>query len=223
MSSACICSRPDIISLADGLCCNSCGYFHPCTTGSSTLSWHDGPNYDYKPLWPANAIRLILLGGDRDESLRCRIFHTTLSQHPDFEALSYTWGDVTLSHTINTPEGSISVTQNCVLALRDLRYPDKDRLLWIDAMCINQSSSNEKNHQVPLMRAIYTAAKRVVVHIGPDFDKKADRVFNLFHNFDMQEMGLRSQSHEITSPLAPHTNVDLILSILLEVHHPPSG
>ncbi|KAH9235258.1 hypothetical protein K456DRAFT_52124 [Colletotrichum gloeosporioides 23] len=39
--------------------------------------------------------------------------------------------------------------------------------LWIDAFCINQSDSEEKRHQVLLMHRIYSAARHVIVWLGP--------------------------------------------------------
>jgi hypothetical protein len=43
--------------------------------------------------------------------------------------------------------------------------------LWADALCINQSDTPEKNHQVPLMRHIYGHSSRVIMWLG---DASAD-------------------------------------------------
>jgi len=40
-------------------------------------------------------------------------------------------------------------------------------LLWIDAICIDQSNVNERNHQVSMMGEIFSAAHFVVSWIGP--------------------------------------------------------
>ncbi|KAH8818022.1 heterokaryon incompatibility protein-domain-containing protein, partial [Hyaloscypha sp. PMI_1271] len=39
---------------------------------------------------------------------------------------------------------------------------------WIDAICINQTSVLEKNHQLPLMRSICSQAERVVMWLGEE-------------------------------------------------------
>jgi hypothetical protein len=39
-------------------------------------------------------------------------------------------------------------------------------MLWVDALCINQEDTTERNHQVMQMGAIYEKAKRVVVWLG---------------------------------------------------------
>ncbi|KAK1599326.1 heterokaryon incompatibility [Colletotrichum navitas] len=51
-------------------------------------------------------------------------------------------------------------------ALRRLRLPTKPRMSWIDAICTNQSSVPERNHQLGLMPRIYSEAASVVVYLG---------------------------------------------------------
>ena len=101
---------------------------------------------------------------------------------PDYEALSYTWGsaatpeiayvgksfaavqDVTDSPT------TLALGQNLACALKYLRYTDKTRRLWIDAVCINQSDIEERGSQVSQMDKIYKFANRVVVWLGPELN-----------------------------------------------------
>lgn len=40
------------------------------------------------------------------------------------------------------------------------------RVLWVDAICINQSNPDEKNHQVRQMYRIYSSASRVLIWLG---------------------------------------------------------
>jgi hypothetical protein len=54
-----------------------------------------------------------------------------------------------------------------VCVLSHLRYHDKDRVLWVDAICIDQTNDNEKTHQGRMMRRIYKGAKSVVAWLGP--------------------------------------------------------
>jgi hypothetical protein len=62
------------------------------------------------------------------------------------------------------PQGSVfKVRKNLRNALRSLRDAKSDCYVWIDAVCINQSSNAERNHQVKLMAAIYGNANVVVV------------------------------------------------------------
>ncbi|KAF1969892.1 heterokaryon incompatibility, partial [Bimuria novae-zelandiae CBS 107.79] len=83
-----------------------------------------------------------------------------------FEALSYTWGDRTSNRSLRKTQGRLEVTPNCLAALEDRRHQNQGRTLWIDAICINQHSNTEKNHQVPLMNQIYSKATQLLIYIG---------------------------------------------------------
>ncbi|KAF4974162.1 hypothetical protein FZEAL_8900 [Fusarium zealandicum] len=120
----------------------------------------------YKPLDKTKKqIRILhLLPGTFDDDIRC-----DLSVEPvqtNFEALSYVWGDVSFKQVIQVQGQQISVTTNVELALRHIRSPTQTRRLWVDAVCINQTDNNERNHQVGMMAAIYKGAERVLVWLG---------------------------------------------------------
>ncbi|PVH70708.1 HET-domain-containing protein [Cadophora sp. DSE1049] len=83
-----------------------------------------------------------------------------------FEALSYCWGPVQPQETILCASGSLSVRSNLASALRYLRYQDRPRIIWIDAICIDQSNPDERSVQVARMGSIYALAERVVVWLG---------------------------------------------------------
>ncbi|KAK5746235.1 hypothetical protein LTR17_000970 [Elasticomyces elasticus] len=86
---------------------------------------------------------------------------------PVFEALSYVWGYPMLAMKIYLQGlGALSVTHNLHDALRRLRRRDRERCLWIDALCVNQSDPLERASQVLLMKQIYSTAHRVVVWLG---------------------------------------------------------
>jgi hypothetical protein len=91
-----------------------------------------------------------------------------------YEALPYAWGSPKdpVDIFVRSPDshGTISVTQNLAEALRYLRYEDKTRTLWIDAICVNQLDMAERSSQVKRMADIYSAASRVVVWLGPESD-----------------------------------------------------
>jgi hypothetical protein len=60
------------------------------------------------------------------------------------------------------------VTANCIAAMRRLRHKKKRRILWIDAICIDQSSMDERNQQVELMGDVYSKARRVILWLGEE-------------------------------------------------------
>ncbi|KAK4231435.1 heterokaryon incompatibility protein-domain-containing protein, partial [Podospora fimiseda] len=61
----------------------------------------------------------------------------------------------------------LSITSNLEKALRQLRQTNSVRILWVDAICINQNSIEERNHQVNLMGLIYSRADKVLLWLGP--------------------------------------------------------
>jgi hypothetical protein len=88
---------------------------------------------------------------------------------PKFSALSYVWGEQlppAESETISTTDGSTPVTENCHRALRDLRKKLGGFTIWIDAVCINQNDTIEKQDQISLMKEVYTKAAKVYVWLG---------------------------------------------------------
>lgn len=62
--------------------------------------------------------------------------------------------------------GKLWVTPNLGRALPHLRLPDKPRMIWIDAICVNQENLPERSRQVQRMADIYQLASRVVVWLG---------------------------------------------------------
>lgn len=111
----------------------------------------------------------MFLKGDRqDQPLRCRIVPCATPFSPSYEALSYAWGNTSDTDMpciiCNGRERPIG--RNLFEALQSLRYIDETRVLWVDALCINQSDSHEKTDQVKAMVKIYENASRTLVWLG---------------------------------------------------------
>lgn len=62
----------------------------------------------------------------------------------------------------------LAIGENLNAALLMLRNSDSARTIWVDAICINQDDVNERNHQVHIMRKIYSNAASVIVWLGPE-------------------------------------------------------
>ncbi|KAI0456681.1 heterokaryon incompatibility protein-domain-containing protein [Xylaria acuta] len=124
----------------------------------------------YEPLAaePPSIRLLILLKGSHRDPVRCRLEHVSLTDEPEYEALSYTWGDSSATQPIQVNDDPRPVTRNLVSALQHLRHEDHDRYLWVDAVCINQADTAERGQQVSIMGQIYSKAKSVVVWLGPE-------------------------------------------------------
>ena len=147
--------------------------------------------HQYRPLLEQNytsstfPVRLVLLHSGTFENIKLEIVQEILcgDTAPQFESLSYVWGSTekeievevhSRDHHEESPRiESIFVTQNLAIALRYLRHPDKPRMLWIDAICINQRDDSEKSLQVMRMAEIYRRATRVVIWLGPEQGRNA--------------------------------------------------
>jgi hypothetical protein len=72
---------------------------------------------------------------------------------------------------------------NLFYALSHLRYPDKDRVVWVDALSINQTNIPERNNQVMRMSTIYSKASYTLICLGSPSSIKhrdAESVSRLF-------------------------------------------
>ncbi|KAB2109236.1 hypothetical protein AG0111_0g2602 [Alternaria gaisen] len=158
----------------------------------------------YLTLPNADSIRLLRLHGSGDISDpifgTLEIYRLHDSCRPIFGAFSYTWadskGDSSLCETIflGLQYDVLPVTTNCLAALRRFRN-SADRLIWVDAICINQFDLKERGHQVPLMKDIYTSAARVLIYLG-DSNSGAESAIVLPQKND-QLPGDSSRSHTI--------------------------
>ncbi|KAK5131952.1 hypothetical protein LTR08_000464 [Meristemomyces frigidus] len=122
----------------------------------------------------SDAIRVLVLeptDEDLDDAfIQCRLVSTSIEKPVAYEALSYTWGDDALSPTrfIDCDGDVTPVTINLYEALLAMRYSDRPRTLWVDALCIDQSNNKERNHQVSLMARIDRKAAGVLIWVGND-------------------------------------------------------
>lgn len=128
--------------------------------------------YRYQPLRDDH-VRLLVLHPSPNSSdpIRCTIQHARLSDASlIYEAVSYTWGDTTQMREIcfRNSKRKLFVGENCHNALQQLRLQREDRLLWIDAICINQENLAERASQVRIMDKIFDRASGVMVCLGEE-------------------------------------------------------
>lgn len=130
-------------------------------------------SFAYEPLDQSRRsfrlLRLLRHDYDVHDFPRCELFGAFFDCDEDlipYEALSYTWGGPMKNETILLDGKKFNVTMNLHQALLDLQSRDTDRILWVDAVCIDQSSDSERTHQVQQMSQVYQRAERVVVWLG---------------------------------------------------------
>ncbi|KAL8414361.1 hypothetical protein RB594_005550 [Gaeumannomyces avenae] len=128
--------------------------------------------YRYAPLQNRH-IRLLHLepSSDNDALAFSLSPHPLDGPLPEYEALSYTWGDASETYNVACGgeaggEGLLQITGNLFKALRRLRGKGRRLVLWVDAVCINQGDVGERSAQVQLMGDIYQSAASVLVWLG---------------------------------------------------------
>ena len=119
----------------------------------------------YSPLPTKQHIRLLTINTSHP-TLSVSLIALPLHKAPSYIALSYAWGIPGPTHALPVPGHCIEVQVNLYRALQSLRARRLQSLLWIDALCINQSGAKEKSHQIPLMRDIYSQASTVLIWLG---------------------------------------------------------
>lgn len=121
---------------------------------------------------PQRQIRVLHLHPSQlEDDVACHLSIISLDNHEaEYEALSYVWGESTENRVVHLGGVSKPVTDNLWEALTGLRYSDRERILWVDALCINQSDSGEKSDQVSHMNSIYIQASSVEIWLGESYE-----------------------------------------------------
>ena len=115
-------------------------------------------------------VRLLrLFRGHFTDDIQCDLFEGWINQSDDgipYNALSYTWGSTERAAQITVNGSTMHITSNLHTALQHLRFEQEDRLLWVDAICIDQDNMAERRHQVQHMSYVYKEAECVVIWLG---------------------------------------------------------
>jgi hypothetical protein len=145
------------------------------------------PPYDDVPLClKTEEVRLLqLLPGEYDDPIFCNLFQVDSVGLYEYDTLSYVWrehrSDPDHARTVYVNNWETPITKNLDTALRALRDDNEPRLLWIDALCIDQKSVSEKSSQVAKMGAIYKAARKVLIFLGSE-SQASDLIFDFLEN-----------------------------------------
>ena len=138
--------------------------------------------YSYQRLqsWQTRMIKL--LPGRPEDPLHCELAIADLIQASKavgvaawsrictYEAISYSWGWPGRDHEIRCSGKSIKVPPSLADALQYLRSSTDSRILWCDALCINQDDADEKASQVRKMFIIFKLATCVIGWLGKEDD-----------------------------------------------------
>lgn len=132
------------------------------------------PEYRYEPIhFDQNRVRLLKIPssyGSIWPNVQFELQTFDLSSPPPYRALSYVWGPELPAHNILIDGSLKSIRQNLYDFLQT--YSAHPRIaseyIWIDQICIDQQSLEEKGHQVQRMAHIFSHALNVIVWFGKE-------------------------------------------------------
>jgi hypothetical protein len=158
----------------------------------------------------------VLPGMRQDAVINCRLQHYDLTSTPRYEAISYCWGDATDLTPIHVNDHKFNITRNLHDALFHLRLKDKSRLIWVDAICINQQDRAERASQVSIMNQIYQNSLRTLIWLGPG-NEKTPHAFKQLHELASQAEAEASGTSDPTLRFGEHLNRnDSTIELLIE-------
>lgn len=132
----------------------------------------------YHPLASSQTFRLLILepAGHVSDPMSIRLQSVERSTAPTYDAISYVWGDPGHRVTILCDGKPFSITFNLYWALVRIRHQFYPKVLWVDAICINQSDLQERSNQVSFMGSLYSNASKVYLCMGDAEDGNAFQV-----------------------------------------------
>ncbi|KAL2135714.1 hypothetical protein VTI74DRAFT_7231 [Chaetomium olivicolor] len=143
-------------------------------------------------------IRLLHLEpGTGTEHVQCRLRVVSLHSKPSYEALSYCWGQRTSKVFVDGHR--VTIPANLHDALRRFRHASQERILWADAICIDQSQVEERNAQVALMADIYKKCDKCLIWMGEVTEFSAK---DYAENFP-ELLAALAKKHHLDQPGAP--------------------
>lgn len=153
--------------------------------------------YPYLSLTSTSAMRLLELLPSTDQAspLEGRLSHSDITHQPQYEALSYVWGEPVMERSISLDGHPVSITKNLYSALVHIRHEEDARRLWVDAVCINQRNISERNQQVGIMGDIYRRANNVLVWLGEAADE-SHLVFSRIGAFNNKTLNEAAQTDQ---------------------------
>ncbi|KAH8597307.1 heterokaryon incompatibility protein-domain-containing protein [Bisporella sp. PMI_857] len=137
----------------------------------------------YKPL-EQNQIRLLAIEpGPQHAPVATRLHLVYVNSLPQYDGVCYVWGDSSDTVSIFCDGMSVNITRSLCWALARLRLSDRIRLVWADALCINQNDKEERSRQVAVMSHIYRGTRCVMACMGDSLYGDEANVASLLEDY----------------------------------------
>ncbi|KAI1360469.1 heterokaryon incompatibility protein-domain-containing protein [Xylaria arbuscula] len=110
-------------------------------------------------------IRLVSSTSSSSSSMECELFHASLSEPPNYVAISYAWGDVDDTVWIRLNGVPFQITSSLHAALKTLLKRPENAVPWADAICINQRDRTEQSQQVAIWLGTESDGSEGALHL----------------------------------------------------------
>lgn len=173
------------------------------STASNDQPGHAKSKSIYDPLPPGTWVILLrLLPGSWAQPIRIEFFTIDLEGAPHHEAISCCWGNANHRTGIISYGSQFEITVSLFGALRRFWDDLLPRILWADAVCIDQSDVEEKSYQVNLMGEIYGRASRVLIWLGEDPDGDAEEashfIKDINRHFEREVLNISAKQESLS-------------------------
>jgi hypothetical protein len=153
-------------------------------------------SYHYEPLLE-NQFRILEITAVHPE-ICARLVKCVVGQSPPFHALSYAWGSEPNTKAIICDNARILITPHLYECLVSIFLENGFTRLWVDAICIDQSSNREKGAQVAKMHRLYHNADLVYVWLGKASDR-SDEAMDAIRDVGLPKSSKDTSKEQLTN------------------------
>lgn len=173
--------------------------------------------FEYQTVADGDLFRLaVLFPGSGMQPVSCRlIWESSKDPKRDYRCLSYCWQTIDRDADIICDGFRMPVTKNLLSALRSLRDPRANLLIWIDQICINQEDDLERGHQVSIMKKIFNQAKEVIVWLGEE-DAQSRKLYEYARKMERGRHSPRNAQKSVMKKLLNPRQLQEAIQALLE-------
>jgi hypothetical protein len=132
----------------------------------------------------SRTIRLLAVTKDQSGKIRCGLRNSIPIADADgtYTVISYCAGNPKRTRVVYVNDKPFNAFANLAHAMeetycyRSTEYGENESLLWVDRICINQSNTAERSHQVGFMYDIYRSARDVAVCLSTEEQRGATAI-----------------------------------------------
>jgi hypothetical protein len=122
--------------------------------------------FTFTQLKEPESFRVLYIEPAASGPVRFILKHVLFADNPKYVAVSYTWDEQPFDHEVICAGNSFAITKNCHDILSTLRHEELETPVWIDQICIDQASEDDKSANITQMGKIFQSSTAVLVWTG---------------------------------------------------------